>query len=158
MKTENYYYNENIKSNCLDCQYPNINKQAIKDLVQDSIARYVYIYIYDEKGNHRTHWTYEISFAGVRVGEDYQKSKEKCLKKHIKKICEYIEEDYKTYCESKEVTVDMMKREMVNEWKFGLEFVNKLSSQEVKRIYELGPNGYRQEQEDIENEIYSLKI
>ena len=150
MNTRHYYYDEAKKSNCIDCKFPLINKQGISELVHDSVARYVYINIYDDEGNYKTHWSYNVSFGGVHPNEDYEKGKEARLQHHIEKICNLIREDYITYCESKEITDEVMRRELVNEWNFGYEFVQNLSSQEVKRIYEMGPAEYSTELDEQE--------
>lgn len=122
MNTRHYYYDKNKKSNCLDCKYPLINEQGINELVHDSVGKYVYINIYDAEGNYKTHWTYNVSFDGVHPNEDYEKGKEARLQHHIKKICNLIREDYKTYCESKEITDEVMRRELVNEWSLNYVF------------------------------------
>lgn len=152
MNTKHYYYDEAKKANCLDCVYPIVDKCAIDELVHNSVARYVYINIYDTEGNYRTHWTYNISFGGVHPNENYEKGKEARLQRHIEKICNLIREDYKTYCESKEITDEVMRRELVNEWKLNFEFVQDLSSRELKRIYEMGPEEYDRELEEQERD------
>lgn len=154
MNTRHYYYDKNKKSNCLDCKYPLINEQGISELVHDSVGRYVYINIYDAEGNYKTRWTYNVSFGGVHPNEDYEKLEETRLQYHTKKICNYIREDYITYCESKEINDEVMRRELVNEWNFGYEFVQNLSSQEVKRIYEMGPAEYDRELEEQNMDNY----
>lgn len=154
MNTRHYYYDEVKKGNCIDCKYPLINEQGISELVHDSIGKYVYINIYDAEGNYKTRWTYNVSFGGVHPNEDYEKGKETRLQYHTKKICNYIREDYITYCESKEITDEVMRRELVNEWNFGYEFVQNLSSKEVKRIYEMGPAEYDRELEEQNMENY----
>jgi hypothetical protein len=154
MNTRHYYYDKNKKSNCLDCKYPLINEQGINELVHDSVGKYVYINIYDAEGNYKTHWTYNVAFDGVHPNEDYEKGKETRLQHHTKKICNYIREDYVTYCESKEITDEVMRRELINEWNFGYEFVQSLSSKEVKRIYEMGPAEYDRELEDQNMDNY----
>lgn len=90
----------------------------------------------------------------VHPNEDYEKGKETRLQHHTKKICNYIREDYVTYCESKEITDEVMRRELINEWNFGYEFVQSLSSKEVKRIYEMGPAEYDRELEDQNMDNY----
>ena len=152
MNTKHYYYDEATQSNTLDCVYPIVDKCAIDELVHNSVARYVYINIYDAEGNYRTHWTYNVSFGGVHPNENYEKGKETRLQHHINNICNYIQEDYKTYCESKEITDEVMRRELVNEWNFNLEFVQNLSSRELKRIYEMGPEEYDRELEEQERD------
>lgn len=154
MNTRHYYYDKNKKSNCLDCKYPLINDRGISELVHDSVGRYVYINIYDAEGNYKTHWSYNVSFGGVHPNEDYKKGKETRLQHHIKKICNYIREDYITYCESKEITDEVMRRELINEWNLNYGFVQNLSSKEVKRIYELGPAEYDRELEDQNMDNY----
>lgn len=89
-----YYFDENKKRNCLDCKYPVLNMREISELVHDSVGCYVYIKIYDAKGNYRTEWSYENTFDGVHPGEEYNEGKEKRLQQHIDKICCYILEDY----------------------------------------------------------------
>ncbi len=157
MNTRHYYYDKNKKSNCLDCKYPLINDRGISELVHDSVGRYVYINIYDAEGNYKTHWSYNVSFDGVHPNEDYEKGKETRLQHHTKKICNYIREDYVTYCESKEITDEVMRRELINEWNFDYEFVQNLSSKEVKRIYEIGPAEYDRELEDQNMDNYYYK-
>lgn len=154
MNTRHYYYDKNKKSNCLDCKYPLINDRGISEIVHDSVGRYVYINIYDAEGNYKTHWSYNVSFDGVHPNEDYEKGKETRLQHHTKKICNYIREDYVTYCESKEITDEVMRRELINEWNFDYEFVQNLSSKEVKRIYEIGPAEYDRELEDQNMDNY----
>lgn len=152
MKTNHYYYNENTKCNSLDCQYPTINKKAIDELVHNSVAHHICINIYNANGIYLTHWTYEVSFGGVRSGEDYNKGKEARLQHHIKKIIDYIKEDYTTYCEEKTITDDVMRRELINEWHFNYAFVQGLDTKELKRIYELGPVEYQEEIEEQERQ------
>ena len=89
-----YYFDKNKNCNCLDCKYPVIDMCEISELVHDSVGCYVYIKIYDSKGNYRTEWSYENTFDGVHPGEDYNEGKEKRLQRYVDKIFYYILEDY----------------------------------------------------------------
>lgn len=59
-----YYYDEKTKTNRLDCHYPIIDEEAIKEIVESSLARYIYIYIYNGNNVMVDHWSYEVKHGG----------------------------------------------------------------------------------------------
>lgn len=72
-----YYYDEKTKTNRLDCHYPIIDEKAIKEIVENSLARYIYIYIYNENNVIVNHWSYEVKHGGFHTYEDPGKLKQK---------------------------------------------------------------------------------
>lgn len=79
LKRMTYYYDEKTKTNRLDCHYPIIDEKAIKEIVENSLARYIYIYIYNENNVIVNHWSYEVKHGGFHTYEDPEIETKKLL-------------------------------------------------------------------------------
>lgn len=110
-----YYYDEKTKTNRLDCHYPIIDEKAIKEIVENSLASYIYIYIYNENNVIVNHWSYEVKHGGFHTYEDPEIETKKRIKKHVATLKRYIEESYAEYIVNAEkITQEKIRYELKN--------------------------------------------
>lgn len=152
-----YYYDENKKANCLDCHYPEIDEKAIEEIVKNSLARYIYINIYDEKNKLVTFWSYEVKHGGFHLNEDPKVVTAERIKNHTARIKRYIQKSYNDYVVNANVlTPEKVRRSLLNDFNLNFEFVASLSDAEALRIFNKGVDEYNAELYDQELEAESL--
>lgn len=152
-----YYYDENKKANCLDCHYPEIDEKAIEEIVKNSLARYIYINIYDEKSELVTFWSYEVKHGGFHLNEDAKVVTAERIKNHTARLKRYIQKSYNDYVVNANVlTPEKVRRSLLNDFNLNFEFVASLSDAEALRIFNKGVDEYNAELYEQELEAESL--
>lgn len=152
-----YYYDENKKANCLDCHYPEIDEKAIEEIVKNSLARYIYINIYDEKNELVTFWSYEVKHGGFHLNEDAKVVTAERIKNHTARLKRYIQKSYNDYVVNANVlTPEKVRRSLLNDFNLNFEFVASLSDAEALRIFNKGVDEYNAELYEQELEAESL--
>lgn len=157
-----YYYDEKTKTNRLDCHYPIIDEKAIKEIVENSLARYIYIYIYNENNVIVNHWSYEVKHGGFHTYEDPEIETKKRIKKHVATLKRYIEESYAEYIVNAEkITQEKIRYELKNYFKLSPRAVDEMPDWKAMAIWKQGPEAYQEhieEEEEREKREYENQI
>ena len=151
LKRMTYYYDEKTKTNRLDCHYPIIDEKAIKEIVENSLARYIYIYIYNENNVIVNHWSYEVKHGGFHTYEDPEIETKKRIKKHVATLKRYIEESYAKYIVNAEkITQEKIRYELKNYFNLSPRTVDEMPDWKATSIWKQGPEKYQECLEDEE--------
>lgn len=157
-----YYYDEKTKTNRLDCHYPVIDEKAIKELVENSLSNYVYIYIYNENNVIVNHWSYEVKHGGFHTYENLEIETKKRIKKHVATLKRYIEESYTEYIVNAEkITQEKIRYELKNHFNINPGTVDEMPDWKATAIWKQGPEKYQEyleEEEEYRMQEYDRKI
>lgn len=157
-----YYYDEKTKTNRLDCHYPIIDEEAIKEIVENSLARYIYFYIYNDNNVMVDHWSYEVKHGGFHAYEDPEIETKKRIKKHVATLKRYIKESYIEYIVNAEkITQEKIRSELKNYFNLNPRTVDEMPDWMAMAIWKQGPEAYQEhieEEEEHEKREYENQI